>query len=496
MEQHPVPQHIASFEFKLFGNLTMRQFVTLAIPMSVATIIFFSNIPVFVRLPLSGIIGIFGLFIALIPVSGRPFEKWLIAFVKAIFSPTQRIWIKEEKIPEFLNVVARATIPKSEVPEVITGQSREKLLAYIRALPREKLSSLDVKEQTAVGRLGLTPLPQSLIGGKLPAPIIWPTTEDMELPYNYRASLPQVEVVLEGVQEGAESLSFDNRDRIVAAAPEGGRQVKISSHAKPYALSGLEKKLAPKKFSLKAQLASDTNFALENVIAIRTPDKNIKLVHSVGKTRVRKLHFAPPEGFDLSKLPIRGERKFEISEELKKRYQFEDTLFSQSQPQTANNQIQSSGQTAGGLPNRKQLVPKPQATLGVAEDVSFKPQQKEMIDSKIQITSQKPVEGSLSSTNLSKAQMVPLTNKPNVLSGLVSDKNGTPIFGAILTVRDASGIPMRALKTNKLGQFLSATPLPAGQYLIEIESESSHFQPVNINLKGEILVPMELRGES
>jgi len=62
MEQHPVPQHIASFEFKLFGNLTVRQFVTLAIPMGIAALIFFSNLLTIIRLPLALIFGLLGLF--------------------------------------------------------------------------------------------------------------------------------------------------------------------------------------------------------------------------------------------------------------------------------------------------------------------------------------------------------------------------------------------------------------------------------------------------
>src|SRR3989344_4675069 len=73
MEQHPVPQHIASFEFKLFGNLTIRQFVNLAIPASIGGIIFFSGLPDIVRFPLSGLFVGFGLLIALVPFGGRAF---------------------------------------------------------------------------------------------------------------------------------------------------------------------------------------------------------------------------------------------------------------------------------------------------------------------------------------------------------------------------------------------------------------------------------------
>src|SRR3989338_3299353 len=123
MEQHPVPSHIASFEFKLFGNLTIKQFVTLAIPASVGGIIFFSGLPDTIRFPLSVLFVGFGLLIALVPFGGRPFTKWIMAFVKAILSPTQRIWIKEKKIPEFLWVI---TNPSPAPVQEVQNRSEER----------------------------------------------------------------------------------------------------------------------------------------------------------------------------------------------------------------------------------------------------------------------------------------------------------------------------------------------------------------------------------
>lgn len=81
---------------------------------------------------------------------------------------------------------------------------------------------------------------------------------------------------------------------------------------------------------------------------------------------------------------------------------------------------------------------------------------------------------------------------PNLLTGFIHDRSGKTIEGAILEIRDASGSPVRAFRTNKLGQFLSATPLPPGPYEIETEKEGYQFDIIKVELKGEILSPIEI----
>jgi len=93
------------------------------------------------------------------------------------------------------------------------------------------------------------------------------------------------------------------------------------------------------------------------------------------------------------------------------------------------------------------------------------------------------------------AQMVPLTNKPNVISGIVLGSQNTPLAGAILIIRDETGIPVRALKSNRLGQFLSATSLPKGSYQIEIDAEGENFEPTALALNNQVLTPIEIRAK-
>jgi len=85
-----------------------------------------------------------------------------------------------------------------------------------------------------------------------------------------------------------------------------------------------------------------------------------------------------------------------------------------------------------------------------------------------------------------------MTSTPNVLSGLVKDSTNHLVEGAILIVKNEAGIPVRALKTNKLGQFIISTPLPVGRYHIEIEKEGLNFDIIEFEAKGEIIPPIEI----
>jgi len=82
---------------------------------------------------------------------------------------------------------------------------------------------------------------------------------------------------------------------------------------------------------------------------------------------------------------------------------------------------------------------------------------------------------------------------PNILVGMLRDQEGKIVEGAIMEIRDEQGNPVRAFRTNKLGQFRIATPLSNGTYDIETEKEGLSFDVVKITLKGEIVQPIEIR---
>jgi hypothetical protein len=83
------------------------------------------------------------------------------------------------------------------------------------------------------------------------------------------------------------------------------------------------------------------------------------------------------------------------------------------------------------------------------------------------------------------------------LSGLITDPQNQPIPQITVEIVDVkTGIPARALRTNKLGQFQIAIPLPAGTYNVVAEKEGLTFDPVSVQIKGSIVPPVIIQGKS
>lgn len=87
-----------------------------------------------------------------------------------------------------------------------------------------------------------------------------------------------------------------------------------------------------------------------------------------------------------------------------------------------------------------------------------------------------------------------LPDSPNILLGVVKDSSGNVLPRILVEVTDTEGSPIRAFKTNQLGQFMSATPIKDGEYTISCEDPKNQykFDPVKLSVRGEILPPIEI----
>lgn len=89
MEQHPIPRQITTFEFKLVGFLTIKQFIYIVI----FALLGFVTYVIFPIPIINIILGIFvaaiGPALAFIPINDRPLEVWLRNLIKRLLSPTQ-----------------------------------------------------------------------------------------------------------------------------------------------------------------------------------------------------------------------------------------------------------------------------------------------------------------------------------------------------------------------------------------------------------------------
>lgn len=97
----------------------------------------------------------------------------------------------------------------------------------------------------------------------------------------------------------------------------------------------------------------------------------------------------------------------------------------------------------------------------------------------------------------SKASKVGLLNPPttpNIVTGIVQDQSGATLSNILITIKDLRATPLRALKTNNLGQFFTSTPLANGTYVLEVEDPKKQygFDLIELKLIGEIVQPLEI----
>ncbi len=93
---------------------------------------------------------------------------------------------------------------------------------------------------------------------------------------------------------------------------------------------------------------------------------------------------------------------------------------------------------------------------------------------------------------MEKQTTISLSDQPNVISGMVISEKGAPMEGAIVLIKDAAGNSIRALKTNRVGQFVVATPMENGKYYVELEKEGYRFSVLEITLDGKVIPPLEI----
>lgn len=103
MQEHPVPRQITTFEFKLIGEMTVKQFGYIAFAAAFAVIIYFLVPNVFfLNLVLAAIPALLGIGFAFVPINDRPMDLWLRNLFKRLFSPTQYYYRKNNPPPKIL----------------------------------------------------------------------------------------------------------------------------------------------------------------------------------------------------------------------------------------------------------------------------------------------------------------------------------------------------------------------------------------------------------
>jgi hypothetical protein len=522
MQQHPIPQNVMTVEFQLVGNLTLRQFVYIGIGGVLDFTLFVFPIYGFIKWPLILIIAAFSTSLAYLPLNDIGLDRWVIAFFRAINSPTKRIWHREIKeLPIFAKDYAKRFLHEDISP---TTTDRSRLDSYLASLkqPEEK-SELDIAEESFVKSLpfeaiGTPPLPPK-------------TSETAQVP-----TTPTIKPLKE-VNALEEKRTVEER-------------ITPATHIIPPATT-------PSK----------------PIITVRMPDKNIYVKKVTTTTVNRVLHsLSSLQGTIV--MPVRGEKTFEPSQQLREiltpevsenppnpaiqtplpheipvlqptpQY-IEELKMPQPNPTpqpTATSVINFDQQlaletklaqeaetaraklaekppalmytptipTQNTTPKKITTMPppqKPQTPKEAPIPEMSKPlilttnpeaRKEEKIKPALPINQPEVIKAEetlIQATPAIGKMAPPPATIPNVIVGLIRAKEGLLLTDVVVVIKDTEGEPVRALKSNKVGQFAITTPLPNGTYHIDFNKDTYQFDTIKVTLNGQIFQPIEIRSK-
>lgn len=408
MEQHPVPRNISGFQFRLIGDMTLKQFGYLAGGALIGYLIYsLFPLPPLFKYPLVAIVVLGGAALAFLPIQDRPLDKWLIVFIKSITSPTQFLWQKYEEAPEILTrPYATSVQPVQEKHVQLHHESNLKLKAYLASLPVTTQQTYNTHEKQYIDQT------LALFG----TPV-----NTFQVP-SINTSTPNHPHQEESVRQSQAPT------QVLPSQPVTNTPMSVSSPSVP----AIHPPHIPATIVSPPIQSSPVNSTLP--------------IASSPSATVTNIGTDPNTDDKLKKLLSEKENLARELEALKKRMETEKTT----------------------------VVVKPQfAPLASNESTVTKVNADSVADT---------------------IGMPSLTENPNMVVGVVKDPGRKILPNIILTIKDSLGTPVRALKTNKLGQFATATPLQNGNYVLELEDPMKRyvFENIEIILNGTVFLPVEI----
>jgi len=100
-QQHPVPQQISSYQFRLVGDMTLKQFFQLAGGAVIGLLLYASPLPAIFKWPLIIFFVVMGAAFAFLPLQERPLSEWILAFFRSAYGPTLFIWTKPQSTASY-----------------------------------------------------------------------------------------------------------------------------------------------------------------------------------------------------------------------------------------------------------------------------------------------------------------------------------------------------------------------------------------------------------
>jgi len=297
MENHPIPQDITGFQFKLIGDMTVKQFAYVAGGVFIAWLFYLTPLIVFIKIPLMLLFGSSGAALAFLPVDGRPMDTMIKNFFKAVFAPTQYVYQKTGG-QLFQDTSSFQKKPlSSETPE---GQFKN----FLNTLPKGK-SKLDQKEMVffqsinTAGTTGPAPVNPAFVtphafATQSPAPAPTP----IQPPVKKAANDLNAALTNEEMQKTAALLEKELKEAKAkeAQAPQADSQAYLDAHQKVLELQknlsvllSQKQQLETKLVDLQKQLATQGKPVYSVGIAQEETPKETRFARSVPQSMGKRV---------------------------------------------------------------------------------------------------------------------------------------------------------------------------------------------------------------
>jgi len=154
MRQHPIPQNVLDIEFKLFGRFTVKEFVYIAIGVTIGGLFLYfwteGMLSAVIAWPVFILFAGTGAFLGLVPINDQPADQFISNYITAITNPTQRVWQNEE-FKDKLESMAQTETLKPEgisIDQVKKDESKESTASITEDTPESKSQQkLDAEEE-------------------------------------------------------------------------------------------------------------------------------------------------------------------------------------------------------------------------------------------------------------------------------------------------------------------------------------------------------------
>lgn len=422
MDQHPIPQDVTGFQFKLIGTMTVKQFGYVACGVVMAVIVYYlplnSALGILAKVLLVPLLGGSGAFVAFVPIDGRPVDVMTTNFVKAIFSPNQYIYHRQGRKLSFTEIAVSAPVVKKQIanpaekPRATTtsaqlDEKEEKLRALLLNSHSAAKNTVDQKEAAFLHAL--------------------------------EAATPQTQAITAAPRQAINTAVLTNNNQAasgnkpVASAPQILQMQAIQPQQRtpvtqPPSNETKENQLTKKEIQLEQALMQ----AKQEDAASNTP-----MTHAAAQQKMAM-----------------------ISKQIQDVHTQKETL----EKELSQLKQQLSIQKAPPVHPTAQPVQDPQHVRAIPQSVT------------------------------KKIGLPHVSDSPNVVVGIVKDPRGNIVPNILVEIKDKEGNPIRAFKTNQLGQFASATPLSPGTYTMELEDpkKQHRFDVIQITANNQIMSPIEI----